>query len=305
MNMKTSMKKEALGKGISALLDNIKDDWSSKDTKGILNESIKTQSNIDIPLSEIEINPFQPRADFDEQALKELSESVKVHGVIQPITVRQLSNNKFQLIAGERRLRASKMAGYKTIPAYVRKADDQEMLEIALIENIQREELNAVEIAINYKRLMEECNLNQEQLGNRLGKNRTTVTNYLRLLKLPPDVLSAIKTKKLTMGHARAIINIEDPVAQLDIFKEAIKKELSVRQVEELAKQYKDKKPTQGAVKTDKAAMPLAYRKIQDELSTLLATKVQLKLNKNESGDITITFYSDDDLNRILDILGK
>jgi ParB family chromosome partitioning protein len=303
--MKTSTKKEALGKGISALLDNIKDDWSSKETKGILNESIKTQSNIDIPLSEIEINPFQPRADFDEQALNELSESVKVHGVIQPITVRQLSNNKFQLIAGERRLRASKMAGYKTIPAYVRKADDQEMLEIALIENIQREELNAVEIAINYKRLMEECNLNQEQLGNRLGKNRTTVTNYLRLLKLPPDVLSAIKAKKLTMGHARAIINIEDPIAQLDIFKEAIKKELSVRQVEELAKLYKDKKPSQGAAKTDKAAMPLAYRKIQDELSTLLATKVQLKLNKNESGDITITFYSDDDLNRILDIIGK
>ena len=303
--MKTSTKKEALGKGISALLDNIKDDWSSKETKGILNESIKTQSNIDIPLSEIEINPFQPRADFDEQALNELSESVKVHGVIQPITVRQLSNNKFQLIAGERRLRASKMAGYKTIPAYVRKADDQEMLEIALIENIQREELNAVEIAINYKRLMEECNLNQEQLGNRLGKNRTTVTNYLRLLKLPPDVLSAIKAKKLTMGHARAIINIEDPVAQLDIFKEAIKKELSVRQVEELAKLYKDKKPSQGAAKTDKASMPLAYRKIQDELSTLLATKVQLKLNKNESGDITITFYSDDDLNRILDIIGK
>jgi ParB family chromosome partitioning protein len=138
-----------------------------------------------------------------------------------------------------------------------------------------------------------------------LGKNRTTVTNYLRLLKLPPDVLSAIKAKKLTMGHARAIINIEDPVAQLDIFKEAIKKELSVRQVEELAKLYKDKKPSQGAAKTDKASMPLAYRKIQDELSTLLATKVQLKLNKNESGDITITFYSDDDLNRILDIIGK
>jgi ParB family chromosome partitioning protein len=303
--MKTSTKKEALGKGISALLDNIKDDWSSKETKGILNDSIKTQSNIDIPLADIEINPFQPRADFDEQALNELSESIKVHGVIQPITVRQLSNNKFQLIAGERRLRASKMAGCKTIPAYVRKADDQEMLEIALIENIQREELNAVEIAINYKRLMEECNLNQEQLGNRLGKNRTTVTNYLRLLKLPPDILSAIKNKKLTMGHARAIINIEDPVAQLDIFKEAIKKELSVRQVEELAKLYKDKKPSQGASKNDKAAMPLAYRKIQDELSTLLATKVQLKLNKNDSGEITITFYSDDDLNRILDIIGK
>lgn len=303
--MKTSTKKEALGKGISALLDNIKDDWSSKEAKGILNESIKTQSNIDIPLADIEINPFQPRADFDEQALKELSESVKVHGVIQPITVRQLSNNKFQLIAGERRLRASKMAGYKTIPAYVRKADDQEMLEIALIENIQREELNAVEIAINYKRLMEECNLNQEQLGNRLGKNRTTVTNYLRLLKLPPDVLSAIKTKKLTMGHARAIINIEDPVAQLDIFRETIQKELSVRQVEELAKQYKDKKPASANDKKEKTAMPLAYRKIQDELSTLLATKVQLKLNKNDSGDITITFYSDDDLNRILDIIGK
>lgn len=301
-----SMKKEALGKGISALLDNIKDDWS-KDAKVVLNESIRTQSNIEIPLAQIEVNPFQPRADFQEEALKELADSINVHGVIQPITVRQLDTKKFQLIAGERRLRAAKMSGLKTIPAYVRKADDQEMLEIALIENIQREELNAVEIAINYKRLMEECSLNQEQLGNRLGKNRTTVTNYLRLLKLPPDILSSIKNKKLTMGHARAIINIEDPVAQLDIFRETIQRELSVRQIEELAKQYKTKKPATGntAKKSDKTGLPLAYRKIQDELSNMFSTKVEIKLHKNESGELILSFYSDDDLNRLLDILGK
>lgn len=301
-----NMKKEALGKGISALLDNIKDDWS-KDAKVVLNESIRTQSNIDIPLTQIEVNPFQPRADFQPEALQELADSITIHGVIQPITVRQLDTKKFQLIAGERRLRAAKMAGLKTVPAYVRKADDQEMLEIALIENIQREELNAVEIAINYKRLMEECSLNQEQLGNRLGKNRTTVTNYLRLLKLPPDILSAIKSKKLTMGHARAIINIEDPVAQLDIFRETVQKELSVRQVEELAKYYKAKKPNAAgsANKNDKPLLPLAYRKIQDELSTMFSTKVEIKRNKNESGELILSFYSDDDLNRILDSLGK
>jgi ParB family transcriptional regulator, chromosome partitioning protein len=193
-----STRKNDLGKGISALLDNIKDDWS-KDAKGVLQDSIKTQSNIEIPLTQIEINPFQPRTEFNKEALQELAESVMVHGVIQPITVRQIDNNKFQLISGERRLRASKMVGKKTIPAYVRKADDQEMLEIALIENIQREDLNAVEIAINYKRLIDECNLTQEEMANRIGKNRSTVTNYLRLLKLPPDILSAIKSKKISM----------------------------------------------------------------------------------------------------------
>jgi ParB family chromosome partitioning protein len=197
------------------------------------------------------------------------------------------------------------MVGKKAIPAYVRKADDQEMLEIALIENIQREDLNAVEIAINYKRLIDECSITQEELGNRIGKNRSTVTNYLRLLKLPPDILSAIKNKKITMGHARAIINVEDPVVQLDIFKEAAAKELSVRQVEQLVKQYQESKKPANVNKSEKPALPLAYRKIQDELSTLLSTKVQVKRFKNESGEITISFYTDDDLNRLLDIIGN
>jgi ParB family transcriptional regulator, chromosome partitioning protein len=300
-----STRKNDLGKGISALLDNIKDDWS-KDAKGVLQDSIKTQSNIEIPLTQIEINPFQPRTEFNKEALQELAESVMVHGVIQPITVRQIDNNKFQLISGERRLRASKMVGKKTIPAYVRKADDQEMLEIALIENIQREDLNAVEIAINYKRLIDECNLTQEEMANRIGKNRSTVTNYLRLLKLPPDILSAIKSKKISMGHARAIINVEDPVIQLDIIKETIAKELSVREVEKLVKSLSSGgKKSNNVNKGEKPALPLAYRKIQDELSTLLSTKVQVKRFKNESGEITISFYSDDDLNRLLDILGN
>lgn len=301
--MKTNAKKEALGKGISALLDNIKDDW--KLDHKILNDSIRSQSNIDIPLQDIEINPFQPRADFDEAALAELADSIKVHGVIQPITVRQLENKKFQLIAGERRLRASKMANLLSIPAFVRKADDQEMLEMALIENIQREELNAVEIAINYKRLMEECKLNQEQLGHRLGKNRTTVTNYLRLLKLPPDVLSAIKTKKISMGHARAIINIEDPVAQLDILKITLEKGLNVRQVEELSKSYKTGITPQAKSPKVSKPVPLAYKKVQDELASLFSTKVQVKLGKKSAGEISIAFYSDDDFNRILDVLGR
>jgi ParB family transcriptional regulator, chromosome partitioning protein len=304
-NLKMSTRKNDLGKGISALLDNIKDDWS-KDAKGVLQDSIKTQSNIEIPLTQIEINPFQPRTEFNKEALQELAESVMVHGVIQPITVRQIDNNKFQLISGERRLRASKMVGKKTIPAYVRKADDQEMLEIALIENIQREDLNAVEIAINYKRLIDECNLTQEEMANRIGKNRSTVTNYLRLLKLPPDILSAIKSKKISMGHARAIINVEDPVIQLDIIKETIAKELSVREVEKLVKSLSSGgKKSNNVNKGEKPALPLAYRKIQDELSTLLSTKVQVKRFKNESGEITISFYSDDDLNRLLDILGN
>lgn len=297
------MKKSDLGKGISALLDNIKQDWK-KESEETLDDNIRRQHNVEILLEQIEINPFQPRADFDPESLNELAESIKVHGVIQPVTVRQISPNRFQLITGERRLRASKMAGRKTIPAYVRTADDQEMLEMALIENIQREELNAVEIAINYKRLIEECHITQEQLAQRIGKDRSTVTNYLRLLKLPPDILAALKKKQLTMGHARAIITIEDPVAQLDIFKQIISKDLSVRQTEKLAKQYHQRK-TRGITPAKNMALPLAYRKIQDELSSLFSTKVQVKRYKNERGEIIISFYSDDDLNRILDILGQ
>jgi ParB family chromosome partitioning protein len=296
-----SAKKEDLGKGIRALLGGINDDMKANPV--VAAELRDKVSNTFIPLEHIEVNPFQPRADFDQGALEDLSESIKNHGVIQPITVRSLGNNKYQLISGERRLRASKMAGLKEVPVYIRKADDQEMLEIALIENIQREDLNAIEISINYKRLMDECSLTQEDLSKRLGKNRTTVTNYLRLLRLPPEIQNGIKNKDVTMGHARALITIEQPEVQLAIYQEAVKKGLSVRQVEELAKKQAD--ATQGGkkLKDTKEPQPLAYRKIQDKLTTLLSTKVEVKARKGGKGEITISYYSDDDLDRILDVL--
>ncbi len=295
-----SAKKEDLGKGIRALLGGINDDM--KANPAVAAELRDKVNNTMVLLENIEVNPFQPRADFDPSALEDLSESIKNHGVIQPITVRSLGNNKYQLISGERRLRASKMAGLKEVPVYLRKADDQEMLEIALIENIQREDLNAIEISINYKRLMDECSLTQEDLSKRLGKNRTTVTNYLRLLRLPPEIQSGIKNKEVTMGHARALITIEQPEIQLAIYQEAVKKGLSVRQVEEMAKKQADG-TTSKKLKDTKVAQPLAYRKIQDKLTTLLSTKVEVKARKGGKGEITISYYSDDDLDRILDVL--
>lgn len=294
-----SAKKEELGKGIRALLGGIDSDLSAEPAKArpAFTESVH---NATVLLSQIEINPFQPRAEFDEDSLQELSESIKAHGVIQPITVRALGGNKYQLIAGERRLRASQMAGLKEVPVFIRKANDQEMLEIALIENIQREDLNAMEIAINYKRLIDECSLTQDEMAGRLGKNRSTVTNYLRLLKLPPDIQLAIKNRELSMGHARAIIAINDVTVQLAVYKEIISKGLSVRQVEALAKSLQ-KSGTKA--KTTLKEQPLAYRKIQDRLSSLLSTKVNVKAKKGGKGEISIAYYSDDDLDRILDIL--
>ncbi|HXH18288.1 MAG TPA: ParB/RepB/Spo0J family partition protein [Chitinophagales bacterium] len=292
-------KKEEFGKGIRALLDNIEEEYqhvavAAPKSVAALDSSVK------IPLAQIEVNPFQPRADFDAERLNELAESIKVHGVIQPITVRSLGSGRFQLISGERRLRASKQAGLKEIPAFVREAGDQEMLELALIENIQREDLNAIEVAVNYKRLIDECSLTQEELAARIGKNRTTVTNYLRLLKLPPDIQKGIKEKKIDMGHARAIVNVEDPVLQLMIYKDAIQRGLSVRQVEDLAR--KSISPAKKkAASADNLA--LAYRKIQDELSSLFSTKVKIRKYKGEHGEVVITFYSDDDLDRILEVM--
>lgn len=294
-------KSDEFGKGIKALLDNIEEEYQQVRVAAPKNFNA-LDSSVKIPLGQIEVNPFQPRADFDTERLDELAESIKVHGVIQPITVRSLGNGRFQLISGERRLRASKKVGLKEIPAFIREAGDQEMLELALIENIQREDLNAIEVAINYKRLIDECNLTQEALAARVGKNRTTVTNYLRLLKLPPDVQKGIKEKKIDMGHARALVNVEDPVAQLTIYKETVQKALSVRQVEDLVRRYASSAaPKAKAPASDN--LPLAYRKIQDELSSLFSTKVKIKKFKGEHGELIITFYSDDDLDRILDIM--
>jgi len=253
-----------------------------------------------LPLSQIEVNPFQPRHDFDEQAMNELANSMRIHGVIQPITVRKIGVKKFQLIAGERRLRAAKLAGLSEIPAFVRSADDEQMLEMALIENTHREDLNAIEVAINYKRLIDECNLKQEDLAEKVGRDRTTVTNYLRLLKLPPEIQQAIKAKKITMAHARALISIEDPVVQLHLFKEISSKELSVRQTEELVRSF-----TGGNKRTEKKSptLPFAYQRLQEKISSHLSTKVQIKRKRLGKGEIIIQFYSDGDLERLSELL--
>ncbi len=299
-------KKKALGRGLSALLsDTPMDDRLEVDGLSVPHTEapVTTGGLIEISLDEIEVNPFQPRSHFDQTTLEELAESIRVHGIIQPITVRRLANRQYQLISGERRFQASKLAGLQRIPVYLRSADDQQMLEMALIENIQRENLNAIEIALSYQRLMSECNLKQEELGDRVGKNRSTVTNYLRLLKLPPDIQIAVRDNRLSMGHARAIINVENPDEQLYIFKKALDEELSVRKVEELVREIQQK--SQAERQKPAATAPAASREIaqlQSKLSSYFGTRVVVK-SDGTKGDIRIPFLSVEDLNRILDIL--
>ena len=293
----SAKRKNALGRGLGALL--------SDSNQGVGVEFIRKREERlginEILITEIEVNPFQPRTDFDQTALDELASSIKTQGIIQPITVRKLANKKYQLITGERRLQASKMAGLKSLPAYVRTANDQQMLEMAIIENIQREDLNAIEIALSYKRLMSECDLKQEEMADRVGKNRTTVSNYLRLLKLPPDIQAAIRDKKISMGHARAIINIENVEIQLEIFKRIIKDELSVRKVEELAKLLTTGKANKPVA--SKASQDPALYKLQSKLSSHFGTKVALTADSKNKGAIKIPFASAQDLNRLLEIL--
>jgi ParB family chromosome partitioning protein len=292
-------KKPDLGKGIRALLENMDTETPE------LAEKSKTDvaASNTIALDAIEINPFQPRTDFDAEALAELANSIKVHGIIQPVTVRKLNATKYQLISGERRLRAAKLAGLKEIPAYIRNANDQEMLEMALIENIQREDLNAIEVSIHFRRLIDECNLTHEQLAERLGKNRTTITNFLRLLKLPPDIQNALREKKLSMGHARALIALDDPAGQLSIYKDISTKNLSVRDVEEMVRNFQHKKQSPRLKTIQTTHLPYEFRKVQDELATSLGTRVVLKRNKSGKGEIVISFFSDDDLYRLKEII--
>ena len=302
-------KKKALGRGLSALLsDSPADEKLDVDNFPGPSHSHPVHTPpvsgmTEIPLEEIEVNPFQPRAHFDQEAILELAESIQVHGIIQPITVRRLADHQYQLISGERRFQASKLAGLKTIPVYLRSANDQQMLEMALIENIQRENLNAIEIALSYQRLISECNLKQEELGERVGKNRTTVTNYLRLLKLPPDIQIAVRDNKLSMGHARAIINVEKADEQLYIFQKAIRDDLSVRKVEELVRELAEK----SASKSEDSVAPATpatkeIAQLQSKLSSHFGTRVVVK-SDGKKGDIRIPFLSIEDLNRILDIL--
>ncbi|HMJ69073.1 MAG TPA: ParB/RepB/Spo0J family partition protein [Cyclobacteriaceae bacterium] len=299
-------KKKALGRGLSALLSDTPTGEERLETDMTTpNNTAPVVSNLnEILLSEIEVNPFQPRQHFDQEQLKELAASIKVHGIIQPITVRRLSRNQYQLISGERRFQASKIAGLAMIPAYIRQADDQQMLEMSLIENIQRENLNPIEIALSYQRLITECSLKQEELGDRVGKNRTTVTNYLRLLKLPPDIQAAVRDNKISMGHARAIVSVENPESQLFIFKKMVAEDLSVRKVEELARQVGDgtKEESAPAAATSAPAAPREIIQLQSRLSSHFGTKVKVN-SDGKKGDIRIPFLSVEDLNRILDIL--
>ncbi|WP_339787428.1 ParB/RepB/Spo0J family partition protein [uncultured Imperialibacter sp.] len=297
---KLPKRRNALGRGLGALLDD-----NTNTSEKLSGSGAGTANAIgEIPVAQIEVNPFQPRTEFNKEALAELSESIKVQGIIQPITVRQLSKNQFQLISGERRLQASKLAGLESIPAYIRTADDQQMLEMALIENIQRENLNSIEIALSYQRLISECNLKQEELGDRVGKNRTTVTNYLRLLKLPPDIQIALRDGRLSMGHARAIIGIDNPATQLSIFKKIISEDLSVRKVESLVREYTQKTPESSNLnKTANPSLSPEVKNLQNKLSSHFGTRISLKADEKNKGEIRIPFVSTEDLNRILEIL--
>lgn len=298
--MNQPVKKNSLGRGLSALLT----DANSQSTNETKQEASPALENFkELPIAFIEANANQPREYFDEDALIELAESIKVQGIIQPITVRQLAKDQYQIISGERRFRASQLAGLTVVPAYIRVANDQQMLEMALIENIQRENLNALEVALSYQRLITECSLKQEELGDRVGKNRATVNNYLRLLKLPPDIQAAVRDHKLSMGHARALINIENIDTQLNIFKKIINEDLSVRKVEELVRNIGKPKEEEEEKKSGKVKMNSDFVRLQSSLSSHFGTRIQIKTDDNKKGEIKIPFVTVEDLNRILEIL--
>ncbi|MCK8493015.1 MULTISPECIES: ParB/RepB/Spo0J family partition protein [Spirosoma] len=289
-----------LGRGLGALLHD--SDAVNRQTKPSPFESISTMT--EISLAQIETNPFQPRTRFDEEALQDLADSIRVQGIIQPITVRQMGKDRYQLIAGERRLQASKLIGMTHIPAYVRTANDQQMLEMALIENIQRENLNSIEIALSYQRLITECSLKQEELGERVGKNRTTVNNYIRLLKLPPVIQAALRDNKISMGHARAIINIENPDSQIRLFNRTVDEEWSVRKVEEAVRNLSD--DTLEPAATRRVTLPKQeMRSLQFKLSSMFGTKVSIKADEKHKGEIKIPFTSQEELTKILEVLNS
>ena len=302
-------KKQALGKGIRALLNNIDEEMKAPIQVASTSNNSGAQSGsiVRIPINLIVVNPKQPRHDFDENALQELADSIALHDIIQPITVIKINPAKYQLISGERRWRASKMAGLKDIPAYVRAAtDDQQILEMALLENLQRENLNAIEIALSYKMLMDECDMTQEQVAERMKKERSTVANYLRMLKLPPDIQKAVRDSQLSMGHARAIISLEHIDQQLYVYREIQQKGLSVRQVEQLVKQMQagEHKDDTTKTSTTELKLPPAYKRIEDNMASHFSTKVKMNRKKNGKGAVLIEFYNDADLERIMEKMG-
>ncbi|MFI5153729.1 MAG: ParB/RepB/Spo0J family partition protein [Chitinophagales bacterium] len=294
--------KEALGKGIRSLLQSI--DADLKTSGGELKNSVVEAATgiIRIPIDQIETNPRQPRHDFDETTLKELAASIRIHDIIQPVTLARLPSGKFRLVSGERRVRASRMAGLRDIPAYIRQANDHQLLELALLENLQREDLNAMEISLSYKRMMDELNYTQEQVSERMGKERSTVANYIRLLKLPPDIQVAVRNNEISMGHARALINVDTVEKQLYLFHEIVKKGLSVRQTEELVRRiYKNLPLVKNKVKP---SLPDSFKRIEDNLASHFSTRVRLTHNKKGNGSIFIEYYSLQELNKLLEQLG-
>ncbi|MFV0554255.1 MAG: ParB/RepB/Spo0J family partition protein [Mangrovibacterium sp.] len=289
-------KKTGLGRGLGALIDNTPapESQASESSSSSINE---------IKIELIEANPFQPRTNFDEEALQELATSIQQLGIIQPITLRKVSDDKYQIIAGERRFRASKIAGLKTVPAYVRDAGDAGMREMALVENIQREDLDAIEVALSYQQLIEEYNLSQETLSERVGKKRSTITNYLRLLKLSTPIQKGIIEDVISMGHARALVTIESPEEQLAIYQQIVEQELSVRKTEELVKALKENKPA--PQKVAKAKYPAEFHDLKAHLSQYFDSKVDFNMDAKGKGKITIPFTSAEDLERIMSILDK
>jgi ParB family chromosome partitioning protein len=287
-------KKRGLGRGLNAILESPDTDITSRDASGQFVVGAVTS----IPLDNIESNPFQPRDSFEEESLRELAESLKTLGIIQPVTVRKLGYDKYQLISGERRVLAARLAGMTDIPSFIRVANDQEMLEMALVENIQRKDLNPIQIAIAFQRLVEECNLTQEQLSNRIGKNRSTVTNYIRLLKLPPEIQIAIRSEQISMGHARALINIGEKESQLYLLHVILDKDLSVREVEHLVRSLQSK--PQAEKGKDKLPLPIKFKILQESLSNLLTARIHLNRNNKGKGSVVISFDSDEHLEKIL-----
>ena len=292
-------KKRGLGRGLDAILQSPDTDITSADISGNYVAGAIAELDID----KIETNPFQPRTDFDETALKELSESIKTQGVIQPVTVRKMGYDKYQLISGERRLRASKLAGMKKIPVFIRVANDEQMLEMALIENIHRESLNAIEVAISYQRLVDECNLTQDQLSEKVGKDRSTVANFLRLLKLPAEIQIAIRDGFISMGHARAIISVEDKTQQLLILKRIIDENLNVRQVESIVRGVNSKDAKK--IVKNKDVVPESFKKHAGNLSKALNMNVKVNRNSRGKGSLTISFKNDQEFDRLMEYINK
>lgn len=289
----------ALGRGLGALIEEAS--TTQNTAPAPTTESVLPKSELinEIEIEKIVTNPYQPRTHFDEDALNELAASIKELGIIQPITVRKVDDNQYQIISGERRFRASKIAGLKAIPAYVRTADDQGMLEMALVENIQREDLDAIEVAISYQRLVDECSLTQEVLGERVGKKRSTVTNYLRLLKLPAEVQLAIRKRLLSMGHARALVNIDDQELQLDLLRKIIEEDLSVRQIEQLVKKIAEGKKDEED-KNGEEDLPDSYFRVVEHLEKMFTSDINIKKGAKGSGKIIIGFKSEKEINTIL-----